>query len=117
MQCIGIAAPSIPLTYSAALKNARMYRRPLGMDKIKFMTCCNTDDEWKKATTLLKLVNTNALDLNSMPESLTKHLNRKRLQRQLLFNVSLETWEDFEAAYPNHHHEEKLKVLLPIDDP
>jgi hypothetical protein len=107
-----MAAPNIPVTYTAALEEKRKYRKTPGIDKIKFLTSCNTAHEWKKAAMLLDLVNSNRCTIQKAAEGLRQHLNMRRLQRQILFWLQMGNWADFEKMYPAHAAKDKMNVLL-----
>ena len=94
------------------LKKFREYRKPLTLDKLKFLLPCNTNEEWSKAAMILRLVAANQISLKDAPGHLNDYMNLKRLQRQLVLHLGLDTWEEFEEAFPNHHQREALETLM-----
>jgi hypothetical protein len=103
---------SSDMSLNSELKKFRDYRKPLTMDKLKFLLPCNTTEEWDKAAVILRLVTSNQISLKDAPVHLNDYMNLKRLQRQLLLFLSLNTWEEFEGFYPNHHQREVLETLI-----
>jgi len=105
------AAP-IPLTFAKALEAKRSYRKVPSIDKLKFLTSCNSEQEWKKAATIMTLLNSCVITIKKAGEMLRKHLNMRRLQRQMLIYLNIDNWSKFEQLYPTHSVEDKLEILL-----
>jgi hypothetical protein len=102
----------VPLSYAKALESKRLYRKQPSIDKLKFLSSCNCEEEWEKAAAILGQVNENVIDLTKAQVMLKKHLNTRRLQRQMLIWLNMRQWSDFEAEYPDHAKLEKLDILL-----